>query len=473
MKVLLINPPAQPYLPPLVVPFGIAYIALELERNGYKAELLDIDTHRLSKSQVSEFIEISKPDIIGIGGLVTVYPYLDWLIPEIRRLKDKIEIILGGGVASALRERCFKRFDIDYEVIGEGEVTIVELLREIQGGRKFSSVKGIGFRDNGNAVFTENRPLMTSLDNVPIIDDTLFPIEKLLKNSGGALQIHTQRGCPANCTFCFNCFRVVSSKVRYRPVANVLNEIESLKGKYKNKIKLFVLSGECLTMNKEWIINFCKEILKRNLKIQYRVTSRVDTIDEEGLEWLRRSGCVRMSLGLETGSAKILKIINKGSTIEQGKRAVVISKKYIETIEASIMLGYAGENKETLRETVNFCKEIGVKPLLFYPVAFPGTELYKMAIAKGCIKNEEEYMMGLDKSSIFDKSLNLTDMPDDVAEREIEAAKNEIERYYFYRDFSFRLIKDIFMRTYLNLKNKGLKVTLIKIFKNMKKYLRQ
>lgn len=465
MKILLINPPVSANEIPKQVSFGIAYIAQELKRNHHDVEMLDIYGNMFSKEEVIGFIRRSSADIVGIGGLITIYPYLDWLIPEIKRLKPGIEIILGGGMASSLREKCFKRFDIDYAVIGEGEATIIELLKELSGDRHFSSVKGIGFRENGNIVFTEKRPLMESLDNIPLIDYALFSQDKILKNALGVLQIHVQRGCPGDCTFCFNCFRVVSEKVRYRPVNNVIDEIESLKGRYK--VKMFNLSGECVMLDKKWIIDFCKEVFRRKLKIKYRVTSRVDTVDEERLEWLKKTGCAAMSLGLETGSEKILKIMKKRVTVEQGRKSAMLAKKYIPEIEAAIMLGYIGEDEDTLRETVKFVKDIGIRPqLIYYATAFPGTELYKMAIAKNRINDEESYLMNLDKLSIlsFSNSVNLTNMPDDKAGILIRSAIRDINRHYFYKELlNFRLFRPgILKRALSSLVRNGFRKTIIK-----------
>ncbi len=467
MKVLLINPPMQIGDIPKFPSFGIAYIAQELKRSGHSVEILDIDAYRYPKDEVARFIEKSCPDIIGIGGLVTVYPYLDWLIPEIKRLKPGIEIILGGPVASSLREKCFEKFAIDYEVLGEGEATIIELLAELGGSRMLNKVRGIGFRENGKIVFTEKRPLASSLESVPMFDDTLFPMDIFLKNTGGFVQIHAQRGCPSNCTFCFNSFRVVSNRVRYRPVNNVLDEIEHLKDKYKDKIRVFAISGECIATNKKWLIDFCKEIIDRKLNIKYRITSRVDTIDIERLTWLKASGCVRMSLGLESGSDKILKIMNKGTTAEQGRSAVALAKKYIPDIEASIMLGYVGETRETLRETVAFCKEIGLEPVLFYALPLPGTVLYETAVKSNFIKDEEEYMMNLDRQMILNFSVNLTDIRNDAeAKRALEAAVYEIKRYYSRK----KMMKPgTYVNTILKLKDKGFKRTFDETLLNIKK----
>ena len=463
MKILLINPPMQINRKPTFHPLGIFYISQELKRNGYDAEILDIDGYRYPKYEVSKILKGADSDLFAIGGLATVYPYLYWLVPEIKRLKPKAKIILGGAIASSLSERCFEKFDIDYEIIGEGEITIIELLKEMRTTKNFNQVKGIGYRGKeGKIIFTEKRPLMPSLDDVPMFKSDFLPMESYLQNTKGTLQIHTQRGCPWSCTFCFNCFRVTSSKVRYRPFNKVVDEIEFFKNKYGDKIKLFAISGECITMNKEWIVNFCKEILKRKLKIKYRVTSRVDTIDKEKLGWLKKSGCNIISLGLESGSDKILKIMKKGASVEQNRKAVLLTKKFIKHIEAYIMLGYAGETKETLRETVKFCKEISVRPDIFFATAYPGTELYKMASEKGRIKDDEEYLMGLDTTLILDPSLNLTDMPDNEAKDELKAAIHDVRRHYYFTQ-PLVTVRNLF----ISLKEKGCKSTLNKIFENV------
>ncbi len=432
MNVLLINPIMGINSLASVPPLGIYYIYHSLKEGGHSVQILDIDGYRYSKERVYEFVKNTPVDIVGIGGLSTVYSYLFFLVPLIRKLHPYAKIVLGGAIASSMTEKCFEKFDIDYEVIGEGEETMLELLREIQTTENYDSVKGIGYKRNGGeVVFTGQRSLMSTLDKVPMFDDSFFPMESYLRNATGFFQVHTQRGCPHGCTFCFNNFRVVSSGVRYRPFDHIVDEIEFFKGKYGNKIKVFALSGECITADKEWIIGFCKEVLRRNLKINYRVTSRVNTIDKEILEWLKKSGCRNMSLGVESGSKKILKIMKKGVNPEKAKSAVSLSKKYIKVLEVSMILGYIGEDRETLRETVEFSKELGVLPAVFFATAFPGTELYRMAFEKGRIKDEEEYLMDLETENIGKLTLNLTDIPDAEAKKALLGAKKDIINFYY------------------------------------------
>ncbi len=433
MNVLLINCPQTRDSIPAIQPYGLFYVYHALTSNGYKCSLLDIDGHGYTKEKVSAFLKENPHDVIGIGGLVTIYPYLKWLIPEIKNIYPETEIILGGAVASSLRERCFDTFDIDYEVIGEGEVTIVELMNEITTSRNFESVKSIAYKkDNGEVVFTEKRPLMENLDNLPRLDESLFPTKNYLKTLKGLYHVHVQRGCPHSCTFCFNNFRVVGNQVRYRNYKDVVNDIEFFKNKHKEKIKIFNLSGECITANKDWIINFCKEVIERKLKIKYRVNTRVNLVDDEILSWLKKSGCKVIAFGLESGSKKILKIMGKGINTEQGKKAITLSKKYIKQVKPSFMLGYLGENKETLNETVEYSKKLNCYPGIFYTTVFPGTKLYKMAVDKGLI-DDETYLNRLDMLDFNKYSINLTDFPDQEAENILRKAKESIALHYSLR----------------------------------------
>jgi len=452
-NVLLINPVLIENLPPRIPSFGIAYIAQQLSSSGYNVEILDIDANRYSYEEVLRRIYNNNCDIVGIGSLITAYRYLSWLIPEIRRLKPGVKIILGGGIATAIPAKCIERFGVDYAVIGEGEITATELLSTLNNGGNIYEVDGIAFRDSDGLKFTRQRDLMPSLEAVPPVNIDLFPMEKLLKNNNSDFQVHVQRGCPNSCTFCFNCFRVVSNRVRYRPVENVIDEIES--ANLRLPVRYFYLSGECVVMNKKWITSFCRELIDRKMNIKYRVTSRLDTLDEERLEWLKRSGCRILSFGLESGSPDILKIMRKNITLEKAKRIIKLAEKYIPKVEISIMYGYIGENEKTIKETTDYCKELGILPTFFFATAYPGTKLWEMAVENGYIKDEEEAMMNL--SNISEFSVNLTGMPDAELLRLKRASEYEIMRHYYMRH-PYPLLK----RAVAAFKHRGIKDTYIK-----------
>lgn len=458
-RILLISPPMDIDSPPRFIAFGILYVAMALRKAGHQVELLDIEGHRYSKEQVIDLIREKKPDVIGIGGLVTIYAYLLWIVPEIRKILPDVPIIVGGTIASSLKERLFQKTDVDFLVIGEGEVTAVELLREMETTRNFDGVRGIGFRRDGQAVFTPSRPLMDSLDDVPILDYSDIQMDKLLASSNGVAQIPTQRGCPFNCTFCYNNFRVISSQVRYRPVGHVLDEIQLLQNKYK--INLFAITGECITADRQWVFDFCQEILRRGLKINYRITSRVDTIDEEMLQWLQKSGCGVISFGLESGSKKILGIMKKGISPEKAIQTLKLARKYIPELQPSIILGYIGETKETLADTLQYCKDINVRPEMFYATPYPGTALFRMAMDKGRIPDEEAFLLSLNRSTIMKpQDFNLTDMPDDVYRQEVDRVMREVNNYYRLRTF---LPIENLTKLVVNLRKYGLRDTARKI----------
>lgn len=428
MNILLINCPAHIKPIPSVYPFGIFYIYKTLIDNGYSCDFLDIEGYEYSKEKVIEYLKNKKYDIYGIGGLTTVYPYLHWLVPEIKRINHDSTIVIGGLIAGALGERCMSKLDIDYAVIGEGEITIVELLKAIHMGRGYDQVKGIAYKEKGKVIFTERRALMETLDDLPRLDDSIFPTDRYLKNTN-RFYIHAQRGCPSNCTFCYNNFRV-EGKIRYRPYQSVVDDIEYFIKKYGDRIAEFNLAGDCIAWDKEWILNFCKEIIKRNLCIKYRINSRIDTIDEERLQWLQRSGCEIMLLGLESGSKKILRIMKKGIDLEQGLKMVAMATQYISHVEPAIMLGYLGEDETTLRETIEYAKKLPVMPRVTLTQVFPGTELFRLALEQGKIKNEEGYLMSLDRVNFWKFFINLTDFSDNEVKDVLDNARIEIEEHF-------------------------------------------
>src|ERR1035437_1011596 len=153
MKVLLINPPIRENAKPINFPIGLGIIASVLLENGHEVEVLDINALRLSQDQVISYLKKYSPDLIGIGGLITTYKYLKWIIPEIKSIFPNLKIIVGGGVVTENPEILLKATVADYAVIAEGEITIVELLDALISNTDLSEVKGLAFKnDKGNII---------------------------------------------------------------------------------------------------------------------------------------------------------------------------------------------------------------------------------------------------------------------------------------------------------------------------------
>jgi len=203
----------------------------------------------------------------------------------------------------------------------------------------------------------------------------------------------TSRGCPYKCAFCQPTLeRIFGKKVRQRSVNNVLEEIEDIINQYK--IKHISIHDEILTLNKKWVLDFCKEMEARKFDIQWSAQTRVDTLDEEIAEAMSSAGCICLFFGFESGSQRILNLLRKGIKLEQSIRAAKICKKYGMIMWANFILGIPTETDEELKQTYLLSKRIKPEipaPNIFTPI--PGTELYRYCKDWGKIgvKSYEDY----------------------------------------------------------------------------------
>lgn len=440
MKIVLINPPIRLNKPPESFPLGLGYISSVLLNEGHEVEVLDINATRISKDLVIKNIKKSNFDIIGIGGIVTTYKYVKLLTHEIKKIKPKTKIILGGGVGASIPELAFNKMNIDFIVIEEGERTIVELLDKLD---KPNKVKGIYYKEDEIIHKRPERLLIKNLDELPFPAWDLFPMgiyTKPIAYSGWTNKMNMiyGRGCPFGCTYCWHNFGRTN---RLRSPDNVIEEIKLLKKKYK--IKYITFHDECLTTNKENILEFCDRLIEEGLNIKWDCPSRVNLIDEEMLKAMKKAGCNNIGYGIESGSQKMLDFMNKGVTVEQAKKAILLTKKSGIKPHATFMIGTPGETKETIWETVKFCKEVKLSHRIeiFFTTPFPSTPLYEYSKEKGLIKNEEEYIEKL--GNVADFTLNLTDMPDKELVRLRKCAQKEASisslRWIleYYNDFGF------------------------------------
>jgi radical SAM superfamily enzyme YgiQ (UPF0313 family) len=227
-----------------------------------------------------------------------------------------------------------------------------------------------------------------------------------------SMNIFASRGCPFKCIYCYHDF--MGQKYRHRSAQNVLNEIKILYQKYTVPYFHFIDDEFCL--KKEFVLEFCKLFKAYSAQIGHKLTfgctGRVNIMTEDLVMALADAGCVSLGYGIETGSQRMLDTIKKGVTVEQAKRAVRLTQKYFGWASCSLMIGYPGETRETIQETIDFCKELALVPqVIFFITPYPGTQLYRMALKQGRIKDEEEYLLNLGEQGERVR-VNFTDFSD-------------------------------------------------------------
>ncbi len=431
MKILLINPPVREWSKPNVFPLGLGYIAAVLLQDKQDVEVLDINAYRLNRKDVEDRIRRAKFDIIGIGGIITVYAYIKWLVSIIKRHHPDKKIIIGGSVGSSIPRIMLERNPVDFVCIGEGEETVRELIEAFESKTDLSKVKSIWYKDDSGKIHqTEKRLPIKDLDTIPLPAWDLFPMDIYLKNPVGApnrnkwsdgladdttllsMNLFATRGCPYQCIYCYHDF--MGQGYRYRSPQNIIGEMRILYERYK--VSYFHFIDDEFVVKKDFVYEFCRLFKAFSKEVGQKITwgcsGRVNLMTEDLIAAMADAGCVLIGYGIESGSQRMLDLIKKRVTVEQAKNAIRLTKKYLGWVDTSFMIGYPGETKETIQETINFCKELDLTPeVIFFLTPYPGTELYSIALQQKRIKDEEEYFLGLGEQGEKIR-VNFTDFSD-------------------------------------------------------------
>ncbi|MFA6593821.1 MAG: radical SAM protein [Candidatus Buchananbacteria bacterium] len=403
-KLLLINPPFTNYdgiegQGGKTAPLNLAYLAAYLRQYEKDVEItiLDCEALEMSYDQIDEKIKGIGPHFVALTFPTPVYKQLKEITRRIKAIDQNIKIIVGGPHPTIAAQETMQDMPaIDFSVLGEGEVTFLELIRALIAGQTyFKDIKGIAYRDNGAVLVTEYRPLIDNLDTIPFPARDLLPIEKYYlpptrtTDSGQAINIISGRGCPYCCTFCM-AESVWKRKYRTRSVDNVLGEIEECVRNYQ--ATSFNFHDELFTANKERVRRFCEEIIRRKLDISWVVMARVDSVNDEILKLMRQAGCKRIGFGFESGSQKILDKMRKGATLEQARQAVALCRKNDILVSGAFIIGYIDEDPETVNQTIDFACSLDLDTAAFFvAIPYPGTKLYEEAKARGYIRKDFDW----------------------------------------------------------------------------------
>lgn len=418
MKILLIDPPFYRFIGYYnrYFPLGLAYLAAALQKDGHDVLIYDADANvnpskmdftRLEESypsylksvkddnhhiwqEMRERIANFRPDIVGIS-VWTTFAASAFKIASLCKEYDKtMPVVMGGPHISLKYDEVMKICpDVDFLIKGEGEKTFSELANVMEDKQEkasdpFRNIKGISYRWNGAIVHNPPREFIEDLDSLP------FPARDLLLNKDSYNSedmglLMSSRGCPYNCSYCAT--EIWKRRVRYHSVDYV---IEDIKHVIKNfKTKQFTFKDDSFTVNRNRVLKLCDRLIEEDIGINWDCNTRVDLINEELLRKMKVAGCNSIKVGIETGSERVLKLINKKTTLSQAKVAARLFRKADIHWTGYFMMGIPSETKEEVYQTLNFMKEL--KPdfasfSVYEP--FPGTDLFKIGLEKSLVQNE-------------------------------------------------------------------------------------
>jgi radical SAM superfamily enzyme YgiQ (UPF0313 family) len=373
-------------------PAGLLYIATVLKRSGNEVKFVDCSVEH-SYNEILDN-EIKDADILGVYAMSHQIRYLLPMLKRLKRTNKKIKIIWGGPHATLFHEQTAKSPFADIVVRGEGEETIMEIIKGYESGNlNLRKVKGITFEENDKIVVTENRDFI-DMNWLPFIDWSFVKPNVMENIRRGIIRVQASRGCPYNCAFCIN---VVSGnrKKRYRNPKKVIDEIEHLYEKYG--IKRVGFRDEIFMIDRNQVKEIAQGLIDKNIKITWlaniRATQlRESFIDDNYLKLLVDSGCDKLSCGGESGSKRVLNLLNKGITPDDIIHFVKRVTKFNIIPVVSFMTGIPTETEEEQMETLKLIREllrINPKTFINGPAnyrPYPGGDLYDMCVRKYNVK---------------------------------------------------------------------------------------
>jgi len=379
MRVLLLSTP-HPLEESPVPPLSLSYLASVLNREGIEVKILDFLVTQYLPKKLRRELEDYRPQLVGVTCVTLNYPIARRMLKACKAFDPYIFTVIGGPhVTFAPEETLLQSSWIDAIVIGEGERTLVELVRAVEEDKDIHQVPGIAFADGGMVVKTPPQARIENLDQLPLPARELLPMARY-RALGTPCTVITSRGCPFSCIFCSG-RRMFGPKVRFRSPGLVVDEIQKLQRDF-GLAKINIVD-DTFTLNHQHTRAVCEEMLRRSLKIKWSVFARVDRISEDMAQLMNRAGCEWVLFGVESADEGILKTIRKGITPDGVRRGVKIAAEAGINVFNSFILGLPGESWDTALKSMAFGDELyhkyGAKYGFHILSPLPGTELYERA----------------------------------------------------------------------------------------------
>lgn len=447
-KVFLIYPPTGVYMrddrcqapvegmtaQPNRAPLDLAYMAAMLEQIGVQCKIKDYAAEKAAWETVKEDLKSFDPDMFLVS--VTT-PTISHDLAACRIAKEIDPRILtvakGAHFTSKDDEVLLGTPELDLVIRGESEHAVVD----ISNAKEFSDILGLAYRENGKVMRNTDRPYI----EVDDLDKLPFPARHLLNNNlyfapdtaEPITMINTGRGCPHQCIYC--AVTIASGyKLKVRSPKNIANEIEECVKRHN--IRNFFFRADTFTWDEKWVMDLCQMILDRKLDIRWGCNSRVDTISEKRLEWMKKAGCWVIGFGIESGNQEMLDKMKKRAKVEDAEKALALCKKHKVKTYGLFLIGLPWETRETVLQTIRFAKKLEPSFLDFniaYPL--PGTEYYR--IAKEMNLFEEKDLANGDYARPIVRTLTLS-TKDLIALR-----KQALLSFYLRPSYIFNTLKDV------------------------------
>jgi len=445
MKTLLLNPPfllrySRQSRSPCVTkgktfyyPYYLAYAAGVLEKNDFDVKLVDAVAKNWSHEDTVNYVKEFKPNLIVIDtSTPSIYNDIE-VATKIKKILPLTHITLVNTHPTRMTNETFGLSKhIDSICRGEFDYTVLDLARNLEENKSLKNVLGLSFRENSKIIHNKNRELIKNLDELPFVS-MIYKKHLNIKDYFYAslkypqVTILTARGCPNNCSFCNIPFK---KTYRFRSIENVVEEFEFIQNELP-EVKEVMIEDDTFPVSKKRTIELCELMKRRDIKLSWSCNARVDT-EFDVLKKMKEAGCRLLCVGFESPTQKILDNVHKRTTKQLQLNFMRDTRKVGILVNGCIIIGLPGDTKKTIRETIEFAKQLNPDTLQIYPLyAYPGTELWEWGEKNGYLSSKN-YSDLLDKEGLHKSNVNI---PGLTAEEATELSNQALKEYYIRQKY--------------------------------------
>ncbi|MBL7147645.1 MAG: B12-binding domain-containing radical SAM protein [Nanoarchaeota archaeon] len=436
-KVLLVKPPQKTI--EVQPPLGLGYLASTI-KDFAEVQILDCIKEKYSIKDFEKSIQKNKFDIVGFQCYTVDLNIVKKLIKVVKTINPKIITFVGGPQPSLDPINSLNYLQADYGFCGEAEIGFPLLIKSLIKKTKLKKIPGLIYKDKNKIIVNQNK-LVENLDDYQIGWEffnlnsyPLAPHGAFCKQYPTAPLIIT-RGCPFQCTYC-GAHLISGRKIRSHSVDFVIKQIEFLNKKHG--IKEIHIEDDNFTMKKDFVKEFCNKLIQKNLEITFTFPNgiRLDTLDSILIKLMKKAGLYSVSVGIESGSDRILKLMNKNLTTSTIKEKInLLTKENIEVI-GFFIVGYPGETISDINKTINFACSLPLKRATFSAFKpFPGTLIYNELIKKGELKELKYENFSLDKIAWSPKGISNKQLKN--------LRRNAFLKFYLRPKILFKMLSEI------------------------------
>ncbi len=411
-------------------PMDLLYMAGALEQAGVECHIIDYPAEEGQNwDSLRADLERLQPSAL-ILSITTPTLHNDLIAAQIaKEINPEIVTVTKGAHFKNLDlETLRDHKELDIAMRGEYEETIVELAQ----GKPRVEITGITYRRDGEPIRNPDRPFIQDLDAIPFPARHLIDNARYIRPDTGApnATLVTERGCPYPCIFCL-AGEVGGKKARVRSPENVIGEIAECVEQHG--IRDFLFRSDLFTANRKWVRELCQAILDAGLQIDWSCNSRVDTLDPETLDIMKRSGCWLISFGVESGNEMMLEKMKKKADVPATRQAIAMCRNAGVKSSVYFLIGLPWESEETFADSVRLACDLDPDFVeFFYAYPFHGTEFYDLAVEYGLLKPGELPAEGYNHAAI--PSLHLS------VERLEQLRREALRKFYFRPRYILRTL---------------------------------